>query len=117
VNDQQVGVERRKDALRRLVIFATPVESARAELAGFGWDSDDELVSLTRADALRVLRRYADGTLSADTVAEWAETIEGRDDVGREPGFEQQLNDFLFEFANPDLAGPLTPERWIQAFS
>jgi hypothetical protein len=116
VNDQQADVERRTDVLRRLVTLAAPVESARAELAGFGWDSDDELVPLTRADALRVLRRYADGTLSADAVAGWAEVIEARDDVGREPGFEQPLNDFLFELANPELAGPLTPERWIQVF-
>jgi hypothetical protein len=102
----------RREILRKLVTL----ESPRAELAGFAWDSE-ELVSLTRADALRVLRRYVDGTLSLVAVTRWAEAIEVRDDIGREAGFEQPLNDFLFELANPELDGPLAPERWMKTLT
>lgn len=34
-----------------------------AELARFGWDSEEELHTLTRADALRLLRHYRRGEI------------------------------------------------------
>jgi hypothetical protein len=101
------------------VTLATPVAVASAELARFGWDSEVELVTFTRADALRIQRRYAAGTLSAEAVAQWAEAVEGRDDIGREVGFAEPLTEFLFELATPEVAGPLTPEllaRWTTVF-
>lgn len=107
--------EARTVVLRGLVALTMPVAEAAAALAGFGWDSS-ELVVLTRADAARVLRRFLDGRLGADEVARWADVLEGRDDVGRENGFGDALNEFLFEMATPEVAGPLTEavaNRWL----
>ena len=73
-----------------------------------------------RADALRVLRGYTNGTLSSEDVQRWAEALEGREDLGREAGFEEPLTEFLFEIATPELAGPLTPElaqHWMTTLS
>ncbi len=37
-----------------------PIEHAVAVLAAYSWDSDEELVELTRADAVHLLSAYAD---------------------------------------------------------
>jgi hypothetical protein len=112
--------ELRAEALRDLVELRTPIDDAAAVLARFGWDSEDEPVTLTRADALRVLRGYLNGRLTNEDVRRWAEALEGREDLGRETGFEKLLTEFLFELATPELAGPLTPElaqHWTAVFS
>lgn len=41
-----------------------PIPQALAALADSTWDSDTELVTLTRADAVRALRNHLDGTLT-----------------------------------------------------
>ncbi|WP_027944924.1 hypothetical protein [Amycolatopsis taiwanensis] len=120
MNDQITPHEQRTQALCDLVELRIPVRAATSALSRFNWDSEDELVPLTRGDAIRVLRGYLDQTLNTEDIQLWAESLEGRDDVGREPGFADQLTEFLFEVATPELAGPLTPElaqRWIATFS
>lgn len=115
MNDQTTQA-RRLAALRDLVELRVPIHDAMAALGRFAWDSDEELVDLTSMDAVRLLNGYLDGRLSADDCREWAEGLEVRDDVGREPGREEELNEFLFEIATPEVAGALTPQRaqqWI----
>ena len=119
MNDSRSTAQERADVLRDLITLRVPVADATAALARFGWDSDDELVTLTRADVVRVLRGYTDGALTVDDVHAWAEALEGRDDVGREAGFADALTEFLFEAATPELAGPLSPDaarRWTTRF-
>jgi hypothetical protein len=104
----------RTDILNDLVSLAGPVHSFRDELRVFGWDSD-ELVVLTAADALDVLDRFDRGYVEADECAAWAETLEGRDDVGLEAGHEEGLKSLLFEISTPEINGPLTHDsvgRW-----
>ena len=108
------------EVLRDVVELRKSIGEAAAALASFGWDSEDELVTLTCVDALRVLRGYSNGTLTGEDVQRWAEVLEGRDDLGREAGFEESLTDFLFELATPEVAGCLTPElahRWTTTLS
>ena len=97
-------------ALRDLVRLRRPVPDAAAALAAFDWDSDEELLTLTRADAIRVLTAHLDGTLTDTDVTTWAETLEGRDDIGFEPGHDDTLKNLLFDLATPELAEPLTPD-------
>ncbi|RJQ81374.1 hypothetical protein [Amycolatopsis panacis] len=118
MNDPTTQAQR-TGALRDLVQRRVPVPQALAALTDFAWDSDTELVTLTRADAVRSLRDHLDGTLTDRDLQSWADALEVRDDIGREPGYEDQLTEFLFEIATPEVAGPLTPERathWIQTF-
>lgn len=105
----------RRAAVRDLVELRIPVARAVAELARFGWDSDEELHTLTRAAARRLLQGYRRGELTAEECRLWAETLEGRDDLGLEQNAEDTLTEFLFELATPELTEPLTPEsagRW-----
>jgi hypothetical protein len=119
MNNDQLQ-RQRTEALRDLINLRVPVEQAEAALADFGWDSDDDLDTLTRADAIEILRRYQAGELTATDCQRWAEALEGRDDLGFEDGWEDTLKELLFEIATPDLAEPLTPEfahRWASRLS
>jgi hypothetical protein len=42
---------------------------------------------------------------------QWAEALEGREDVGFEDGHEEKLKQFIFELANPELCESVTPVR------
>ena len=88
----------------------TPVPAAIAALARFPWDNDAELVTLTGADAVRTLQDYLAGKRGALDVQQWADALEGRDAIGREPGLEDELTEFLCEMATPEVAGSLTLE-------
>ena len=100
----------RASVLRDLVEFRVPVAQAAAAMAMFPWDSERELVTFTRADGLRAIARLARGVATGADLRAWAEALEGRDDVGLEPGAEGVLKDFLFALATPELEGELTPE-------
>lgn len=104
-NDPRVG------ALQDLVRLRRSVPDAAAALAAFDWDSDEELVTLTRADAARLLTAYLDGTLTDADVVTWAEALEGRDDVGFEPSHDDTLKNLLFDLSTPELTEPLTPDN------
>jgi hypothetical protein len=108
----------RTAALRDLIELRLPPMQAARSLARFGWDSSQDLVTLGRTDARRVLDRYASGGLSADDCAQWAEALEAREDVGFEKGHEDRLTSFLFEMANPEINEPLSVafvQRWQAA--
>jgi hypothetical protein len=109
--------EDRIKAIQDLVKLRIQLPDAISRLKQFPWDSEAELVALTRTDTRRLLHEYLEGALSADSVEEWANAVEGRDDIGFEKGFEALLKDFVFELANPDLAQRMTPSHardWIR---
>lgn len=102
--------EERVKLLRRLLALGQPTADLVASLSQLGWDST-ELVHMTTNDARAVLQRVLAGELSAEIVEEWANAIEGRDDIGFYPPC---LNDMVFELANPTLVRPVleTAKKW-----
>jgi hypothetical protein len=92
-----------------LVELSRPIELIAAELQRFPWDSEAELVSLTRQHIQSVLKRYAADQLTAKAVEDWANAIEGRDDIGI--GADPTLRQTIFELANPSLSQPLDRDR------
>jgi hypothetical protein len=116
--DDEAPRARRGAAVRDLLELRVPVAQAVAALGRFEWDCDEELRTLTRADALRMLGGFQRHELTVGDCRLWAEALEGRDDVGFESGAEDVLKEFLFQIATPELAGPLTHEaasRWERA--
>jgi hypothetical protein len=103
-----VTADQRVVALEDLLRLRTPLAKAQERLRGSDWDSDEELVALTRADLVRVLDQYLVNKLSAQDVESWANAVEGRDDVGLEGGFEALLKATVFQLANPRLTSHLT---------
>ena len=96
----------RMAALRDLLELHLPVATALEALRRFSWDSD-ELVTVTRAQISAVLDRFAAGRLTADEVVEWAESVHLRDDIAREEGAEDVVNEVLVEMSSPELFGAL----------
>ena len=74
----------------------------------FAWDSEIELVTLSRASAAALLERYLQGELAEADLEEWANAVEGRDDIGFESEYKGLLGEFVFETANPELAAPIS---------
>ena len=98
------------------MLLRAPVGSAIARLGALPWDSDVQLVVLTRHHVHALLAAYLEGRLDEDDCENWASALECRDDVGLEPGFERLLKEFLFEVATPELKGRLTlaaANQWL----
>lgn len=91
----------------------SPIHIISDELNKFGWDSDEELVNLTRQHILNALKRYQEEKVNGADIEEWANLIEGREDIGREDSYEDVINIVLNELANPYLTEPLTKARAI----
>jgi hypothetical protein len=100
-------IPHRQEVLESLVNMSAPLEEIRSQLREFSWDSDKELVTLTVERVKDVLGGYIQGLVPADIVQEWAEAIEGRDDIGFELSHKDAIVDVLHELANPALYGSL----------
>ncbi len=103
-----MGINTRKELLSQLLARTRPAAPILGELAEFGWDSDRDLVVLTREHLKEVLREFAQGALSADDVQTWAEALEAREDIGFEAGQDEILKCVVFALANPAICEPLS---------
>jgi hypothetical protein len=114
------GAQERRDLLVDLIELRLPLSEAVAAVRELPWDSDVELVLLTRASVGALLQLYLRGELSPADLETWANAVEGRDDIGAEPGYEELLRAFVFETANPLLAEPISDSyarRWLESLS
>ena len=104
----------RKKALEALLGFEQPVEQLRNALAAYPWDADTELAFLSVGHVANVLNRFVADRNAAIEVENWANAVEGRDDIGFESANEQLLRELAHELANPLVTQPLTRERAIE---
>ena len=88
---------------------SSPVGIAK-ELSNYDWDSDDELVILTFDKVANMLERYLRNEFDEDYVELWANTIEGRDDIGFRSNESENITEIIFELANPEITQQLTPD-------
>lgn len=108
---------RRRDALVDLIELRVTPGEAVAAAKQLPWDSDVELVILSRANVAVLLTRYLHRELSTADLEAWANAVEGREDIGVGPGDEESLRAFVFETANPVLAEPISDDyahRWLK---
>jgi hypothetical protein len=96
----------RAQILRDLIELTRPVAVLRREPAELPRDSA-ELAQVDPARVTMVPNRYLSRDLSQETIAQWADALEGRDDVG----YDKRIADVLSELASPEINGALTPER------
>jgi hypothetical protein len=108
--------EDRAAVLRALIAYRLPVGAIIEKLASFGWDAIGPVAFISSGDIDRILTRYLTQELTANQVTDWADLVECREDIGYQPG-QEHLADIVFELANPNLRGPITPElaKRIQA--
>lgn len=78
-------------------------------VAKFGWDYDGKVKAvLSRADVATILQRYLKSEIGNKQIENWADFIEGRDDIAFEHGAETILNESIHVMANPKLHGNMT---------
>ena len=105
------------EVLKSIVAFSHTVAELQQAVSCLPWDSPTPEVSLTRTDASSVLQRYLDGAISSRDIEEWANLIEGRDDIAFEAGCIEALTELVNELGNPVTMGALTFERaeaWLR---
>lgn len=103
-----MGNDERRRVLEQLLALDRPLDEIRAALAAFPWDSEEELVHVTPHQVASLLQRFLAGEVSRKEMEDWANLVEGRDDVGFPPGGETVLKEFIFDAANPELTAPLS---------
>ncbi|MBP0029192.1 hypothetical protein [Roseofilum sp. Guam] len=107
----------RTELLNALLNFNQPLGEIVPYLHDFGWDSDTPLVVLNCQHLCSILQRYLDRKLSAEDLEDWANTIEGREDITYDDEHEELLKNLIFELANPWLASPLSVplvQDWLE---
>ena len=104
----------RLSATRCLVEFAAPLDQIRERLAQFEWDYDGATVVLSREHIIDVLGRYLRGEVSAPAVEDWANLIEGREDISTADKDRVWIEHAIYELANPALTRALDNERVIE---
>ena len=97
--------------VRDLLEMSKPLEKIMAQLAMMDWDYEGDGVDLTKEHLAIALQRYLRGELSDSDIESWANQIEGREDIQFDTGFKQEIENILYELANPALTQPLDHSR------
>ena len=100
----------RQAVLSSLIQFNEPVTRLKVALESFSWDIDRPIITVTKDNIIAILDRFVAGEFNADVLEEWANLVEGREDIEFEPGHSQAISDAIFQLANPALCGPLVTQ-------
>ena len=100
--DDEIGI------LLDLVHFKNNIDTLKNMLSQIGFDSETELVSMSRDDIVEILQRSLDKKISFLELEEWANLIECREDIGFE---DEKTQEMIFKLANPYLYGKLDEKQ------
>jgi len=109
-------MNQRQQVLQALVTFSQPLEVLAQALKQFKWDYESEPVIIEPFHLVSVLNRFLSHQLEAQQIENWANLIECREDLDYESANQEQLEQVIYELANPEIEGPLTIERCQQIF-
>ena len=91
-----------------LVYFKNNIDTLKNMLSQIGFDSETELVSMSRDDIVEILQKSLDKKISFLELEEWANLIECREDIGFE---DEKTQEIIFKLANPYLYGKLDEKQ------
>ena len=91
-----------------LVYFKNNIDTLKNMLSQIGFDSETELVSMSRDDIVEILQKSLDKKISFLELEEWANLIECREDIGFE---DEKTQEMIFKLANPYLYGKLDEKQ------
>ena len=91
-----------------LVHFKNNIDTLKNMLSQIGFDSEIELVSMSRDNIVEILQRSLDKKISFLELEEWANLIECREDIGFE---DEKTQEIIFKLANPYLYGKLDEKQ------
>ena len=92
------------DILLNLINFAKDMSAIKSDLAKIGFNTESELVTITKNTIANILNRVVDKEISYDLLEEWTNLIECREDIRYE---DEILQEIIFELANPYLYGEI----------
>ena len=98
----------RQLALKALIDWHSDLHGVVSNLRAYSYCSDLDLVTLQTRHITDVLKHFVAGLVTAGDVAYWAESLEGREDIGYAKGDEEIISRWLFVLSSPDINGPLT---------
>ncbi|MGB7069313.1 MAG: hypothetical protein WBD22_07445 [Pyrinomonadaceae bacterium] len=98
----------RKEILIDLVKNNGDVFGLVQELAQYPWDAESSLYTINAEDISKMLARYSQSIIAAKTLEDWANAIEGRDDLGFEG---EEIQEIISQIANPVLFGHISKEK------
>lgn len=105
----------RTEIIKHLINLDRPLEELKMKLKNILWDSDEE-ITMTKESATSVLARYISGSIALETLVEWADLIEGREDICYEQSCFNDLKQLVFDLGNPDLQGSFSKDvakEWL----
>lgn len=91
-----------------LLHFKNNIDTLRNMLSQIDFDSETELVSMSRDDIVEILQRSLDKKISFLGLEEWANLIECREDIGFD---DEKTQEMIFKLANPYLYGKLDEKQ------
>ena len=97
-----------------LLHFKNNIDTLRNMLSQIDFDSETELVSMSRDDILEILQRSLDKKISFLELEEWANLIECREDIGFE---DEKTQEMILKLANPYLYGRLDEKQVLSYLS
>lgn len=97
--------------VRDLLELSKPLGKIMAQLAVMDWDYEGDGVKLTKRHLSMALQRYLQGELADSEIESWATQIEGREDIQFEDDSVGEIEDVLYELANPALTQSLDQAR------
>src|SRR6266550_1992906 len=97
----------RQQVVSELIHLSRDIESLSQDLKKIGWNSNEPPTALTREIISNILDRFLSGQLSAKQLEDWANLIEGREDVEFDPSNEKVIADAIFLLANPEINFPI----------
>lgn len=101
--------DERRRLLKRVLAFREPLAALRTVLAQLPYGSEDELAEITPDGLLDVLHRADAGEIPVEDLADWAELVRDRDDVGYSRECEEAMREVMLWAACPELFGEATP--------
>jgi hypothetical protein len=110
----------RRDAVLALVDWRGALNDLRASLQNFPWDCEHALVILRPDHICRAIERFLKDEVSAMDLEEWAEAVEGREDVGYFESQSEIISEALFQLSTPAANVPISKQiagSWLHELS
>ncbi|GAB6011590.1 hypothetical protein [Viscerimonas tarda] len=98
----------RTEILKELVLLQDNIKALEKELSQYPWDTDKPLFNISIKDFVNVLKRSLENEIDFETLTNWANAIECRDDLDFS---NEEMKEMIFELANPEINGKITKER------
>ena len=94
--------------LHKLMDYSDDIAFLSQELKQYGRDFETSIAILTSSHLKNILTRYLSDLLTNENLENWANAIEGREDIAYASGIETQIERAIHQLANPLLTQPIT---------